>query len=49
VELEQKNVDRAQLIRKPQVQFSESVSNILSKIRAKVGRDGLNLREKFSD
>jgi hypothetical protein len=44
---EEKNVARETVSEKERVKVIDSIAEIMSKIKAKVGRDRINLREKF--
>lgn len=43
----ERNVMRETVNRKQRVEMIDSISEIMSKVKAKVGRDRINLREKF--
>lgn len=43
----ERNVMRETVNRKQRVEIIDSISEIMSKVKAKVGRDRINLREKF--
>lgn len=43
----ERNVMRETVNTKQRVEIIDSISEIMSKVKAKVGRDRINLREKF--
>lgn len=48
-EKEEKNVIRETVTARERVQIIDSIGEIMSKIKAKIGRDRINFREKFYD
>jgi len=46
---DEKNVKRETVNARERVKIIDSIDEIMSKVKAKVGRDRINLREKFYD